>query len=1527
MNPKPIPKRISAFLLCFALLVGLLPTSALAAETGAFTVTGDSGYSYSNGVLTVNDGANITISMASGATTPTTDRIAVAENATATITLNGVNIKTADATTNGDAHPPLNIPSGSILTINLEGENTLSGGNGHAVGYTAAPGIHVPEGATITIEGNGSLTATGGNSNGSAPAPGIGGQSTIGSSGLVGNTCGTVIILGGTVTATGGTHTTGPGGAGIGGSYSSGGNNGAGGTVIILGGTVTATGGQGGGGSSGANIGGGGNSPDRDDGQGIRPSGDGTYNVYGDVILPEGVTITIPEGVTVNIPSGTSLEVSEGATLTNNGTITGQGSLAGDGTVTNKGEMSVTNNDFIATVAVSVSTSPAAYNSTVTLTAKVTSGSEEISGGTVTFYRGEENNDNKLNSDPANVTSGTAAYTINTLDWAPGDYTITAVYTPAEGSNLLESSGTTQLTVTKAEQDTAPDSPSGTSSVTANSVTLNTVTGSGEGEVQYGYTTGVETSVPENRWQTGTEFTNLSAGTDYTFFARYAGNDNYEPSPASSCLAVTTLPGITTADLAAGYVGVEYSAALQASAASGKTVTWALASGSSLPAGLTLDSNSGSITGAPTTPGTFTFTVQATISGAGEGEMVSNTANLSITINAGTPLISITSGSGPYTYGDTITISGSIAASSAAPSNSINAITEPEKNQVGLYLGDTQLATATVGDDGKFTLTYDTSEKGITPGETPQTLTVRYGGSDTLNSGETTVSITLNPKPVTVSFVGETTKVYDGTSTAPTGLTLELDGVLTGDDVSVTYGPITYNTADVGESKAITASGISLSGNDAEYYALSDTTATTTGSITQSGSTLAVVPSSTSLTYGEALTIKVTPERSAANGINALTAQNTVELLTSDGTVLATATAADQDGAYTLTYDTTGKGLSTGQNTLTVSYGGNGNLAASTATVTVSLSAKPVTASVDGTPSKTFDGGTDVDVVLTFASDTLAGSDNLTGTISGNFSDANVGEGKSITLDTPTWSDPATAEFYNITLPDDVTGTITAAQIDGELTITGSPIPGGTLTANYTPTSGEEVSYQWNLDGEPIDGATGTTYTVRETDAGHAITVTATATDGNHTGSKTSAAITAGKGSQDAPAAGEGYTIDYRAETITASEGYELAATDTAGSGAASLTATPGGIIYVRLSETSTLNPSPWTAVDIPARPAAPTTPVGRDQYIGGVDATMEYRATFGTDQGWKDCGGHSVTGLSVGEYQVRVKATSSAFASETTTVTVYHNSGGTTTNPSYTPNVPETENGTVEVSPAKPKEGETVTVAAEPEDRYKVDTVIVTDEDGNPVEVTEGTDGTYTFVQPEGEVTIEVTFDVDLPFTDVPEDAWYIEGAKYVYGNYIMSGTGETTFSPSAPVSRGMIVQILYNLVGQPDVEGSSDFTDVDEDYWSSDAITWAVEHGVVGGYGDGTFGPDNNLTREQMAVILRNFAYQMGWDISASADLSKFTDISADSWAYDALAWAYAEGLMAGTSGSTMEPDGQASRAQIAVIMMRFCERYMED
>ena len=265
-------------------------------DTGDFEITGESsGYSYSNGVLTVNDGANITISMASGVTEPTSDRIVV--NGNAEITLNGVNITgaTYDSTNGTDARSAIDVSESATLILNLSesSQNTLTGGSGGS--SVGAPGISVPSSASLVIQGSGGLSVTGGNSTNTYGGNGIGGISF---GGQPGEACGTVIIL-----ATG---------------------------------NVTVTGGDGQGTTSdGLDIGGGLGTTDGDNGQGIKPTGDDTYTIYGELELPCG--ITIPEGTTVIIPESASLDIGS-YTLTNNGTIRVEGTLDGEvsGTVQKK---------------------------------------------------------------------------------------------------------------------------------------------------------------------------------------------------------------------------------------------------------------------------------------------------------------------------------------------------------------------------------------------------------------------------------------------------------------------------------------------------------------------------------------------------------------------------------------------------------------------------------------------------------------------------------------------------------------------------------------------------------------------------------------------------------------------------------------------------------------------------------------------------------------------------------------------------------------------------------------------------------------------------------------------------------------------------------------------------------------------------------------------------------------------------------------------------------------------------------------
>ena len=911
---RKLGRKLTSALLTLALLVSVLPIGAAPAQAadtaGAFEVTGGTSgtdYSYSNGVLTVNDGASITISMASEATKSTSDRIVV--NGNAKITLNGVNITPVDAGTD-DGYSGIDLASGATLNITLQSgsSNVINGGT--SITGAPGPGIHVPESSTLIIGGNGSLEVKGA-SRDSEAAVGIGGN---GSASQAGEACGNVIILGGTITVHGGTPKyTGRIPVDIGGGNSDAGKGGDCKTVIIFASVNS---------DEDLKIGGGdGARGNGSNGQGIRPvSGqENTYMVWGNVTLP--CDITIPHEATVTIPNGASLIVPSGTKLTNNGTIVKQQG----GTFTNNGTLDGNPLGHPSTVTVAISgngvttENMVAYGTTATVTATVTGNNQPASDGTVTFYRGETSDENKINETPAKVSNGKATTTVSLSgeNWTPSEtsQTITAVYTPGESNQLR--------------------------------------------------------------------------------------------------------PG-----------------------------------------------------------------------------------------------------------------------------------------------------------NGKS-------------------------------------SLTIQPKTLTASLGGTLTKTYSGNADAPEGIKIELDGVVSGENVSASSESISYDDGNVGIGKTITASDIKLNGDDAGNYTLSSNTATAPGSITPA---------------------------------------------------------------------------------------------------------------------------------------TMTGSVNIVG-------DATVGK---------------------------------------------------TLTANYSGTPSTGISYQWYHGDTPITDATGTSYTLTAADAGQSVSVCVTAS-GNYSGRVTSTPVTVNKNEQQAPTTGAGYKIDYVAETISAENGYELAATNDANDGLETLSVTPGTDVYVRLAETATAYASDWTLVDVPARPAAPANVSGGTEQISGVDTSMEYRAVGST--GWTRCSGTSISNLSDGDYEVRIAATNNSFASEAVQVHVSPYTGRF----SYEISTSVGDNGTISVD-RYATEGERVTITVSPDEAYKLDDLSVTAH-GKEVTLTDNGDGTFSFTMPSADVKISATFaadpdwtepeepatDVSEIFIDVAPNAWYKDAVQYAYDNGLMTGVSANEFAPEATTTRAMIVSILARLEKSP--------------------------------------------------------------------------------------------------------------------------------
>ena len=267
--------------------------------------------------------------------------------------------------------------------------------------------------------------------------------------------------------------------------------------------------------------------------------------------------------------------------------------------------------------------------------------------------------------------------------------------------------------------------------------------------------------------------------------------------------------------------------------------------------------------------------------------------------------------------------------------------------------------------------------------------------------------------------------------------------------------------------------------------------------------------------------------------------------------------------------------------------------------------------------------------------------------------------------------------------------------------------------------------------------------------------------------------------------------------------------------------------------------------------------------------------------------------------------------------------------NPNYRIDIPDFEGGTVTADPAAAKAGATVTLTATPDEGYAVGTITVTDRFGDAVKVTENADGTYTFTMPNGQVTVKATF-VETeepapaePFPDVDENDWFYDEVVYVYENGLMNGVENNQFAPNTATNRAMLATILYRLAGEPAVSGDLPFTDVAAGTWYTDAVLWAAQNGIVNGLGENTFAPMNTLTREQLVTMLYRYAEAKGYDVSASADLSGYPDAGqVQDYAQPAMAWAVAENIIQGMEDGTLKPAGNASRAQIATILMRFCE-----
>ena len=253
--------------------------------------------------------------------------------------------------------------------------------------------------------------------------------------------------------------------------------------------------------------------------------------------------------------------------------------------------------------------------------------------------------------------------------------------------------------------------------------------------------------------------------------------------------------------------------------------------------------------------------------------------------------------------------------------------------------------------------------------------------------------------------------------------------------------------------------------------------------------------------------------------------------------------------------------------------------------------------------------------------------------------------------------------------------------------------------------------------------------------------------------------------------------------------------------------------------------------------------------------------------------------------------------------------SSSSSSSTTYSPTLDVSDGGTIKVSPRTPEAGDKVTITPDPDNGYEVGEVTVTDRSGDAVRVTANRDGTYTFTQPRGRVTIEVTFvraGESAFFDDVPASFWAYDEIAWAYDNGYVNGTSAATFSPNSSITRQQVWMILARLSGADPASMAA-------------AREWAMVNDIS----DGT-NPGNAVTRQQLVALLYRYAQLMGYDNSAREALSSFPDAGTVSgYAQEPMQWSVANGIVAGTSAGTLNPTGTATRAQFAVILYRFWDQ----
>ena len=1359
---------------------------------------------------------------------------------------------------------------------------------------TVNGGINATDTNSLTIYGQsggtGKLTATGGGFQ-----AGIGGNS---------NQSGTITINGGTVTATGG-----DGGAGIGG-----GKEAEGGTITINGGTVNATGSTdaagigGGGGGNGGNItiNGGtvtatGSTTPYSGSAGI--GGGGVYGSGGTIIIRGGTVIANGAGG-AGIGGGSS---GAGGTITiSGGTViaTGSGSpgIGGGGGFGAAGTFSTGEDGNAVIFAIGNGTDDTRIEE------------EDTSSWDCVFFKGtsgqvygEVTLEDNLTIDSERTLTIPAGTSLT----IPTDVTLTVNGEITNTGTLnIRGSITGTGSITQKFKQTVREPTASASQVTDTTLTIETVTKpeGAIGDVQYGYTTENETEVPAERWSNSPTFSGLAPATEYTIYVRYSGNGFYEPvvSDGAAVYTAYSAPGEGV-----GYT-VNYNdetltitSDYEVNTAEDFTGT-AIASGSSLVAyidGTLYIRHKADKGGAPASAA-VAVSIPArpaapslTIDNEAEGVTIpsgyfynTTSEDYSNTWTQGDgSLVKIEPGSSIYIYQ---------AATDNAFKSAIQTLTAPERASTPTlptinYENETLSGTTTameyaLGQNVPSQWEDCSDNMSLTSfgwdGSEAVTVQFRTAATENNYASDPTAGLTIPARP----DAPVAPSVDDKTDTSIT--ITALDGVeyRLGTDGSWQTGTdsITFDNLSAGTEYTIYARYPAVTeGENPAFASGSASTQVTTKSNQTAAPTAPTMSSRT--TTSVILNYIESPIRQGAVQYGYTTAGESSDYHWQENTEfsgLQPGTAYTFYARYAETDDYEASPASDGTSIVTLGAAGGDTLADGETITTEDGTGTKITKDEGKITITPGDGGSVT--VITPDDNVTVNTDEGTVNVPDG-STVTTGDGPSIIVGE---GGATVGTDGGVTLPDGGSATIGSGDDTTTITTPG----GGTIMPNDDGT----VTIP---DGSTVQTGDGPEMTL----------------PGGGTIAPGTGAVTPDEGGSVVIGSGEDTT------TITPPSGQPVTPNDDG-----SITIPGGSTVTGSDGESITIPPEGGTLQ--PGGEVKYTVTVTFDSQGGSQVPSQDITVGEPVSQpddptrtGYRFLGWYTAaTGGAHWDFTQPVTGDQTLYAQWAYLPPA---------NPNYKITLGDTENGTVTVNPTAAKEGTTVTITPVPDAGYQVGTVSVTDRFGQAVAVDQHDDGTYTFVMPDGQVMVEVTFlqgeAPDLPFSDVTESDWFYDAVTYAYENGLMDGVGAGLFAPNSETTRAQLVTILYRLSGQPAPSGDSGFSDVETGTWYTDAVAWAAQNGIVNGVSDTQFVPGDDITREQLAVILYRYATYQGYDVSQRADLSGFVDAGTIStYAQEALSWANAQGLVLGFEDDSLRPQGTATRAQIAAVLMRFCQTVAE-